>query len=54
MLFENLKVGDRVKTKLSGLATVIEINCYGGKMIKLKCDSPKWACPYFYPSELEL
>ena len=53
-MFEKLKVGDRIKTKLSGIATVIEVNCYGGKMIKLKCDTPKWSCPYFYENELDL
>lgn len=54
MDFKNLKVGDRVKTKLSGMATVIEVGCYNGKMVKLKCDNPKWCCPYFYLSELKL
>ena len=52
--FKNLKVGDRVKTKLSGMATVIEVGCYGGKMVKLMCDNPRWCCPYFYETELEL
>jgi hypothetical protein len=52
-MIKELKVGDRVKTKLSGMATVIEIGCYGGKMVKLKCDKPKWSCPYFYESELD-
>jgi len=51
-MFDKLKVGDRVKTKLSGMATVIEVGCYSGKMVKLKCDKPKWHCPYFYESEL--
>jgi len=36
------------------MATVIEVGCYGGKMVKLKCDEPKWCCPYFYESELDL
>lgn len=49
-----LKVGDRVETKLSGNATVIETGCYNGKMVKLKCDKPRWCCPYFYESELKL
>jgi len=53
-IFKNLKVGDRVKTLFSGMATVIEIGCYGGKMVKLKCDNPKWYCPYFYEHELDL
>jgi len=22
-------------------------------MVKLKCDKPKWSCPYFYENELE-
>ena len=52
--FKNLKVGDRVKTKLSGMAIVIEVGCYGGKIVKLKCDEPRWCCPYFYETELEL
>ena len=49
-----LKVEDRVKTLFSGMATVIQVGCYGGKMVKLKCDNPKWCCPYFYESELDL
>ena len=53
-MFKQLKVGDRVKTNLSGMATVVEVGCYGGKMVKLKCDQPKWSCPYFYESELDL
>jgi hypothetical protein len=53
-MFKELKVGDRVKTNLSGMATVVEVGCYGGKMVKLKCDQPKWSCPYFYESELDL
>ncbi len=53
-MFDKLKIGDRVKTKLSGMATVTETGCYGGKMIKLQCDNPKWYCPYFYESELDL
>jgi len=53
-MFEKLKVGDRIKTKLSGMATIIEVGCYGSKMVKLKCDKPKWSCPYFYESELYL
>ena len=52
--FNELKIGDRVKTKFSGIATVIEVNCYSGKMVKLRCDNPKWACPYFYEHELDL
>lgn len=52
--FNELKVGDRIETRLSGQATVIEIGCYNGKMVKLKCDNPKWCCPYFYESELKL
>lgn len=52
--FKNLKVGDRVKTKLSGMATVIEVGCYSGHMVKLMCDNPRWCCPYFYERELEL
>ena len=53
-MFENLKVGDRVKTLFSGMATVVKVGCYGGKMVKLKCDNPKWYCPYFYEHELDL
>lgn len=49
-----LKVEDRVKTLFSGMATVIQVGCYGGKMVKLKCDNPKWCCPYFYEHELDL
>ena len=52
-MFTKLKVGDRIKTRLSGMATVIEVGCYGGRMVKLKCDNPKWCCPYFYQHELE-
>jgi hypothetical protein len=52
--FNQLEIGDRVKTKRSGLATVLEIGCYKGTMVKLKCDKPIWICPYFYESELEL
>jgi hypothetical protein len=51
--FNQLRIGDRVKTKYSGLATVIDIGCYKGTMVKLKCDKPVWSCPYFYESELE-
>jgi hypothetical protein len=54
MTFSELKAGDRVKTRFSGMATIIEIGCYGGKMVKLQCDEPKWYCPYFYESELDL
>lgn len=54
MKFKDLKVGDRVETKLSGLATILEVGCYSGKMIKLRCDKSKWCCPYFYESELKL
>jgi hypothetical protein len=53
-MFEKLRVGDRVKTNLSGMATVVEVGCYGGKMVRLKCDNPKWSCPYFFESELDL
>jgi hypothetical protein len=53
-MFENLKVGDRVKTLFSGMATVIQVGCYNGTMVKLKCDNPKWYCPYFYKHELDL
>lgn len=52
--FNNLKKGDRVKTNYSGMATVIQTGCYSGKMVKLMCDVPKWCCPYFYESELDL
>ena len=54
MIFKQLKIGDRVKTKLSGMATVIDVGCYNGTMVKLKCDTPRWTCPYFYESELIL
>ena len=52
--FKKIKVGDRVKTKWSGIGTVLEVGCYNSTMIKLKCDKPKWSCPYFYESELDL
>jgi hypothetical protein len=52
--FNKLKSGDRIKTRYSGMATVVETGCYGGKMVKLKCDHPKWCCPFFYEHELEL
>ena len=51
--FDKLKVGDRVKTKSSGMATVLQVGCYKGTMVKLKCDKPRWACPFFYKDELE-
>jgi hypothetical protein len=54
MTFSELKVGDRVKTRCSGWATVVAVGFYRGSMVKLKCDKPRWACPYFYESELEL
>ena len=54
MTFSDLKVGDRVKTRYSGWATVTQVGCYGGKMVKLNCDERKWCCPYFYESELDL
>jgi hypothetical protein len=52
--FNELKSGDRIKTRYSGMATVVETGCYGGKMVKLKCDHPRWSCPFFYEHELEL
>ena len=52
--FSELKEGDRVKTRQSGMATVIKTDCYGGNMVKLICDNPRWACPYFYEHELDL
>jgi hypothetical protein len=52
--FNELKSGDRIKTRYSGMATVVETGCYKGKMIKLKCDHPRWSCPFFYEHELEL
>jgi hypothetical protein len=52
--FNELKSGHRIKTRYSGMATVVETGCYGGKMVKLKCDHPKWCCPFFYEHELEL
>jgi hypothetical protein len=54
MTFSELKVGDRVKTQFSGWATVIQVDCYNGTMVKLICDNPKWNCPYFYEHELDL
>jgi hypothetical protein len=54
LTFDNLKTGDRIKTRYSGMATVVETGCYKGTMVKLKCDKPKWCCPYFYEHELEL
>jgi hypothetical protein len=53
-MFSQLKVGDRVKTLFSGMATVIQVDCYNGTMVKLLCDNPKWSCPYFYKHELDL
>jgi preprotein translocase subunit YajC len=53
MTFSELKVGDKVKTNFSGMATVTKVGCNGGKMVKLKCDKPKWSCPYFYETELD-
>ena len=53
MTFNQLKVGDRVKTKRSGWATVLQVGSYNGTMVKLKCDKPRWACPFFYEDELE-
>ena len=52
--FSKLKIGDRVKTKFSGISTVLEVGCYNNTMVKLKCDKKKWSCLYFYESELEL
>jgi hypothetical protein len=52
--FKDLQVGDRVKTHYSGWATVVSVGCYNGTMVRLKCDNPKWACPYFYESEIDL
>jgi hypothetical protein len=52
--FKDIKEGHRIKTRYSGMATVVETGCYGGKMIKLKCDHPRWSCPFFYEHELEL
>jgi hypothetical protein len=52
--FSELKEGDRVKTKQSGMATVVRVGCYNGKMVMLQCDDPRWTCPYFYESELDL
>jgi hypothetical protein len=53
-LFGSLKVGDRVKTKLSGMGTVKAVKCINGKMVMIECDTPKWACTYFYEEELDL
>lgn len=53
LTFDSLKVGDRVKTRYSGWATVTKTGCYGN-MVKLNCDERKWCCPYFYESELDL
>ena len=52
--FNELKVGDRVKTNYSGWATVVQVGCYNGAMVKLDCDERKWCCPYFYERELDL
>jgi len=52
--FSELKVGDRVETKASGMATVVEVDCCKGTMVKLLCDKKRWSCPYFYESELKL
>jgi hypothetical protein len=53
-LFGSLKVGDRVKTKLSGMGTVKAVKCINGKMVMIECDTPKWICTYFYEEELDL
>ena len=53
LTFDSLKVGDRVKTRYSGWATVIKTDCYKN-MVKLDCDEKKWCCPYFYERELDL
>jgi hypothetical protein len=53
-LFAALKVGDRVKTKMSGMGTVTDVGCHGGKMVRIKCDKPKWGCCYFHEEELDL
>jgi len=52
--FSEIAVGDRVKTKLSGMATVTEINRCKGTMIKLDCDKKRYSCLFFYESELDL
>lgn len=53
-LFASLKIGDRVETKMSGMGTVIAVGCNNGKMVKIKCDTPRWQCAYFYEYELIL
>lgn len=53
-MFNKLKVGDIIKTKFSGWATVTQVGCYRGTMVKLNCDVNKWCCPYFYERELDL
>ena len=53
LTFDSLKVGDRVKTRYSGWATVSKTDCYKN-MVKLDCDEKKWCCPYFYERELDL
>ena len=52
--FNELKLGDRIRTRNSGMATVVETGCHKGMMVKLKCDTPKWSCPYFYADELDV
>jgi hypothetical protein len=47
MTFSELKVGDRVKTRYSGWATVVAVGSYGGSMVKLKCDKSVWALSIF-------
>ena len=54
MKFKDLKVGDRVETKSSGMATVVKTGCYNNTMVELLCDKKKWSCPYFYENELKL
>lgn len=55
--FKGLKEGDRVMTFYSGKATVVKTNAHDAftkkPMVILKCDSPKWGCPYFYRSEIK-
>lgn len=51
--FENLKEGDRVLCNYGSEATVMIPKCNHGSTVKLKCDNPKWSCPFFYRSEIK-
>ena len=55
--FNNLKVGDRVLCNYGSEATVVRIGVEDAhtkrKMVVLKCEKPRWSCPFFYRHELK-